>query len=95
MKPYWNGQLVWTPDSKTLFVREEGREDVRPDGGLEVLGGQKIKSPGNFTNCRENRYKFLPPSEDGEREGRTGWRGQGGGKGEGGRQGRRGPSEAG
>ena len=63
---------------------------------MEVLGGQKIKSPGNFMNCRENRYIFLtPPSEDGEREGRTGRRGQGGRKGEGGRQGRRGPSEAG
>ena len=43
-------------------------------------------------NCRENRKKTLfliPPSEDGEREGRTGGRGQGGRKGEGGRQGRR------
>ena len=58
---------------------------------MEVLGGQTIKSPGNFMNCRENRYIFCnPPSEDGEREGRTGGR-----KGEGGRQGRRGPSEAG
>ena len=46
-------------------------------------------------NCRENRYIFLYPSEDGEREGRTGGRGQGGRKGEGGKQGMRGPSEAG
>ena len=60
---------------------------------MEVLGGQKIKSPGNVMNCPENRY--LPPSEDGEREGRTGGRGQGGRKGEGGRQGRRGLNEAG
>ena len=36
---------------------------------MEVLGGQKIKSPGIFMNCRENRYIFLTPSEDGEREG--------------------------
>ena len=60
---------------------------------VEVLGGQKIKSPGNFMNCRENGYIFFtpPPSEDGEREGRTG----GGGKGEGGRQGRRGRAKPG
>ena len=46
-------------------------------------------------SCRENRYIVLTISEDGERERRTGGRGQGGRKGEGGRQGSRGPSEAG
>ena len=44
-------------------------------------------------NYRENRYIFERPSEDGERVGQTGGRGQGGRKG--GRQGRRGPNEAG
>ena len=57
---------------------------------MEVLGGQKIKSPGNFMNCRENRYIF--PLR-GWREGGGGL--EGGRKGEGGRQGRRGPSETG
>ena len=27
---------------------------------VDILGGQKIKSPGNFMNCRENRYRKLP-----------------------------------
>ena len=40
--------------------------------GVEVLGGQKIKSPGNFMNCRENRYIFLTPPP------LQGWRGRGG-----------------
>ena len=34
---------------------------------MEVLGGQKIKSPGNFMNCRENRYIFFNPHSRMER----------------------------
>ena len=26
-------------------------------GGVEVLGGHKIKSPGSVMNCPENQYK--------------------------------------
>ena len=67
-------------------------ENKKPDGGggVEVSGGQQIKSPGNFRNFRENRYIFLNPPPRMERG-----RGQGGRKGEKGRQGRTGPSEAG
>ena len=44
-----------------------------PQGGLVgVFGCQKNKSPGNVMNCPENRYIFVTPSEDGEKEGRTG-----------------------
>ena len=42
---------------------------------MEVLGGKKIKSPGNFMNCRENRYIFLtpiPPRMERGRGGREG-----------------------
>ena len=28
---------------------------------MEVLGGQKIKIPGNVMNCPENQYIFLTP----------------------------------
>ena len=37
--------------------------DLPTPGGVEVgiLGGQKIKSPGNVMNCPENQYNlFLP-----------------------------------
>ena len=68
------------------------KKPVRGGGSFK---GSKFKSRGNFMNCRENRYLFLTPPEDGEREGWMGGRGQGGRKGEGGRQGRSGPSEAG
>ena len=64
--------------------------------GVEVLGGSKNQKSGKFHELpTKSIKKFIPPSEDGEREGRAGGRGQGGRKGEGGRQGRRGPSEAG
>ena len=29
--------------------------------GVDVLGGQTIKSPGNVMNCRKNRYIFCNP----------------------------------
>ena len=50
----------------------------KPVGVVEVLGGgggKKIKSPGNFKNCRENRYIFLTPLRgwrEGEADGREG-----------------------
>ena len=47
-------------------------------GGVEVgiLGGQKIKSPGNVMNCPENQYNlFLPIPPGGEFQG-GGWGGQ-------------------
>ena len=28
---------------------------------MEVVGGQQIQSPGNFMNCRENRYIIFNP----------------------------------
>ena len=28
-------------------------------GGVEVLGGHKIKSPGSVMNCPENQYKHF------------------------------------
>ena len=36
-------------------------------GGVEVLGGPKIKSPGSVMNCPENPKKMLNPVE-------VGWR---------------------
>ena len=41
---------------------------------MEVLGGQKIKSPGNVMNCRENRYILCnpPPRMERGRGGREG-----------------------
>ena len=48
----------------------------KPGGwGVEALGGQKIKSQGNFMNCRENRYIFLTPHPRMER-GRGGREGE-------------------
>ena len=43
-------------------------------GGVEVgiLGGQKIKSPGNVMNCPENQYNLflpIPPGGGGEFQG--------------------------
>ena len=38
-------------------------------GGVEVLGGQKIKSPGSVMNCPENKKKKLNPGGGG-----VGWR---------------------
>ena len=47
-------------------------------GGVEVgiLGGQKIKSPGNVMNCPENQYICFYPSHPG------GFQGGGGGWGQ-------------
>ena len=33
------------------------------------VGGQHFKSPGNFMNCRENRYIFVPTPHQGGRSG--------------------------
>ena len=47
-----------------------------PKGGVEVgiLGGQKIKSPGNVMNCPENQSICFYPSHPGGVPGGGGWR---------------------
>ena len=73
------------------------KKKKKTGGGGESFrggGGVKNQKSGKFQELpRKSIHFFNPPSEDGERERRTGGRGQGGRKG--GRQGRRGPSEAG
>ena len=52
------------------------KQKLKPGGGgVEVLGGQKIKSREISMNCRENRYIFFNPPPRMER-------GRGGGEGE-------------
>ena len=59
-------------------------ENKKTRWGVEVLGGQLIKSPGNFRNFRENRYIFLNPpprmergrGREGERERKAGGEGE-------------------
>ena len=36
-----------------------------PKGEVGILGGQKIKSPGNVMNCPENQYICFYPSHPG------------------------------
>ena len=46
---------------------EKIRSRGQGGGGVEVgiLGGQKIKSPGNVMNCPENQYICFYPSHPG------------------------------
>ena len=48
--------------------------DLPTQGGVEVgiLGGQKIKSPGNVMNCPENQYNLFYPSHPGGFRGEVG-----------------------
>ena len=54
--------------------RKSKKKILNPGGGVEVLGCQKMKNPGNVMNCPENRYIFFNLSPRVER-GRGGWEG--------------------